>query len=152
MKIPSVDENIRNMMSGGPSKSIIDRNRMSDGQPMFTVEDIARSKDDLDIELRYMFDHYKIGKSYFNDKAVEYYQRIEGHSRDKAKSDCQNLMRTLQKGDITFNRFNEAVRALGFEVIDRAVTIRDDIGEIHTFSTSKAIQYCKDNLNTPISK
>lgn len=143
MKIPSVHENIRNMMGGGPNRSSVDRNRMSDGPPMFTVDDIIASKGDLDIELRYIFDHYRIGKSYFNDKAVEYYQRIEGHSRDKAKSDTQNLMRTLEKGGITDNRFEETIRALNFEIVDRSVTIRDDLGELHTFSTSKALDHCK---------
>ena len=121
----------------------MDRNRMSDGPPMFTVDDIVASKGDLDIELRYIFDHYKIGKSYFNDKAVEYYQRIEGHSRDKAKSDTQNLIRTLEKGGITDNRFEETIRALNFEIVDRSVTIKDDIGELHTFSISKALTHCK---------
>ncbi len=147
MKIPSIDENIRTMMGGGPNKSTVDRNRMSDGQPMFTVDDILQSKGDLDIELRYIFDHYKIGKSYFNDKAVEYYQRIEGHSREKAKSDTQNLQRTLQRGDITFNRLEETIRVLGFEVVDRSLTIRDDLGELQTFSVSKAIAHCKDAVS-----
>ena len=144
MTIPSIDENIRALMGGGPNKSTVDRNRMSDGQPMFTVDDILQSKGHLDIELRYIFDHYKIGKSYFNDKAVEYYQRIEGHSREKAKSDTQNLQRTLQRGDITFNRLEETIRVLGFEVVDRSLTIRDDLGELHTFSVSKAIEHCKE--------
>lgn len=144
MTIPSIDENIRALMGGGPNKSTVDRNRMSDGQPMFTVDDILQSKGDLDIELRYIFDHYKIGKSYFNDKAVEYYQRIEGHSREKAKSDTQNLQRTLQRGDITFNRLEETIRVLGFEVVDRSLTIRDDLGELQTFSVSKAIEHCKE--------
>lgn len=143
MKIPSVHENIRNMMGGGPNRSSVDRNRMSEGSPMFTVDDIIASKGDLDIELRYIFDHYKIGKSYFTDKAVEYYQRIEGHSREKAKSDTQNLMRTLEKGGITDNRFEEAIRALNFEIVDRSVTIRDDLGDLYTFSTSKALDHCK---------
>ena len=144
MTIPSIDENIRALMGGGPNKSTVDRNRMSDGQPMFTVDDILQSKGDLDIELRYIFDHYKIGKSYFNDKAVEYYQRIEGHSREKAKSDTQNLQRTLQRGDITFNRLEETIRVLGFEVVDRSLTIRADLGELQTVSVSKAIEHCKE--------
>lgn len=147
MKIPSVHENIRNMMGGGPSKSTVDRNRMSDGQPLFTVDDIVKSSNDLDIELRYIFDHYNIGRSYINDKAVEYYQRIEGHSREKAKSDTQNLLRTLERGNITFNRLEEAIRVLGFEVVDRSLTVRDDIGELHTFSTSKALAHCKEKLS-----
>jgi hypothetical protein len=145
MKIPSVNDNIRNMMSEGTAKSLVDRSRMSEGQQMFTKADIQKSKGDLDVELRYMFSYFKIGKSYFNDKAVEYYQRIEGHSRDKAKSDTQNLMRTLEKGDITDNRFRETIRTLGFEVVERSVTIRDDTGKLHTFSTSKAYDYCKND-------
>lgn len=145
MKIPSVNDNIKNMMNGGSSQSLIDRNRMSEGQPMFTKEDIQRSKGDLDVELRYMFNYFKIGKAYFSDRATEYYQKIEGHSRDKAKSDTQNLMRTLEKGDITDNRFCEAMRTLGFEVVERSVTIRDDVGKLHTFSTSKAYDYCRNN-------
>lgn len=144
MRIPSVNDNIKNMMDGGSARTLIDRNRMCEGQQMFTKSDIQRSKGDLDVELRYMFDYFKIGKAYFSDKAVEYYQRIEGHSREKAKSDTQNLMRTLEKGDITDNRFREAIRTLGFEVVERSVTIRDDVGELHTFSTSKAYEHCKD--------
>ena len=120
---------------------------MSDGQPLFTVDDIVKSSNDLDIELRYIFDHYNIGRSYINDKAVEYYQRIEGHSREKAKSDTQNLLRTLERGNITFNRLEEAIRVLGFEVVDRSLTVRDDIGELHTFSTSKALAHCKEKLS-----
>lgn len=144
MKIPSIDENIQSMMGGGP-KSAVDRNRMCDGTPMFTKNDILQSKNDLDIELRYVFDHYKIGKSYFSERAVEYYRRYEGHQKDKAKSDTQNLIRTLSKSNITFNRECEALRVLGFEVIDRSVTIRDDVGEIHTFRMSDAMDYCKKN-------
>lgn len=145
MTIPSIDENIRNLMGGGPNRSSVDRNRMSDGAPLFSREDILKSKNDLDIELRYIFDHYRIGKNYFVDKAVEYYQRVEGHSREKAKSDVQNLTRTLQHGNATYNRFCEAVRVLGFEVVDQSVTLRDDIGELHTFSVSDAINHCKEN-------
>jgi len=148
MKIPSIDENIKHLMSGGPNTSSVDRNRMSDGQPLFNKESIIQAKNDLDIELRYIFDHYKIGKSYFSDKSVEHYQRIEGQSRDKAKSSCQNLVRTLQHGDITFNRFEESMRVLGFEVVDRSVTIRDDIGQLQTFSVSKALEYCKEDQNS----
>ena len=143
MKIPSVDENIAHLMGGGPTRSTVDRNRMCDGTPMFTKQDIRESQNDLDIELRYIFDHYKIGKSYFSDKASEYYQRVEGHSRDKAKSDTQNLMRTLLRGNVTFNRVQESLRTLGFEVVDRSLTIRDDVGELHTFRTSDALEYCR---------
>ncbi len=146
MKIPSVHENIRNMMGGGPSKSTVDRNRMSDGQPLFTVDDIVKSSNDLDIELRYIFDHYNIGRSYINDKAVEYYQRIEGHSREKAKSDTQNLLRTLERGNITFNRLEEAIRVLGFEVVDRSLTVRDDLGTLTTFRVSDALDRCRKAL------
>lgn len=143
MKIPSIDENIRSLMSGN-AKSSVDRARMSDGQPLFNKQSIMESKNDLDIELRYVFDHYKIGKSYFNDKAVEYYQRIQGHSKEKAKSDVQNLARTLERGNVTFNRINEAFRVLGFDVVDRSVTLRDDTGELFTFSVSKAMEHCKE--------
>lgn len=144
MKIPSIDENIRNLIGGGPNRSSIDRNRMSDGAPLFTKEDIQQSKNDLDIELRYIFDHYRIGKNYFVDKAVEYYQRVEGHSKEKAKSDVQNLTRTLAHGNVTYNRLQESIRVLGFEVVDRSITIRDDIGQLHTFSVSGAIDHCKN--------
>lgn len=143
MKIPSIDDNIRSLMGGGPAKSSVDRNRMSDGAPLFTRESITQAKNDLDITLRYIFDYYKIGKGYFVDKTTEYYQRIEGHSREKAKSDTQNLTRTLLNGSVTFNRFEESMRVLGFEVVDRSVTIRDDLGELHTFSVSGAIDHCK---------
>lgn len=146
MKIPSIDESIQHLMGGGSSKPSVDRNRMNDGQPLFTKEDILQSKNDLDIQLRYIFDYYKIGKSYFNDRSTDYYHRVEGHSREKAKSDTQNLVRTLARGDITFNRFNESLRTLGFEVVDQSVTIRDDIGELKTFSVSKAIEHCKASL------
>lgn len=145
MKIPSIDENIAHMMGGGPSSSSVDRNRMCDGTPLFTVDDIRQSQNDLDIELRYIFDYYKIGKAYFNDKASEYYQRIEGQSRDKAKSSCQNLTRTLQRGDITFNRLSESLRVLGFEVVDRSITIKDDVGQLMTFSVSQALEHCQES-------
>lgn len=145
MKIPSIDENIAHLMGGGPNKSSVDRNRMCDGVPLFNKDSIRASKNDLDIELRYIFDHYKIGKGYFAEKSVEYYQRVEGQSKDKAKSSCQNLVRTLEKSDITFNRECEALRVLGFEVVDRSITIRDDIGELHTFSLSKAMEHCRSD-------
>lgn len=143
MKIPSVNEMYREMMGEGVIKSSIDRNRMCDGVPLFNKASITAAKNDLDIELRYVFDHYKIGKSYFADKSVEYYQRVEGQSRDQAKSSTQNLVRTLEKGAITDNRFTEALRTLGFEIVDRSVTIRDDQGELFTFSVSKALEHCR---------
>jgi len=140
MKIPSTDEAIRQLMGSDRQRTLIDRARMRDGQPLFTKEDIRQARNNLDIELRAIFDHFEIGKNYFCERSTEYYQNVEGHSRDKAKSDTQNLVRTLEKGGITDNRFEETLRAIGFEIVDRSVTIKDSVGELYTFSTSKTIQ------------
>lgn len=147
MHIPSTDETIKRLMSAGSNSSTVERSRMKDGQPLFTMEDVANSRNSLDVELRYIFQHFEMGKSYFNDKSVEYYQKVEGHSRDKAKSDTQNLIRTLEKGNITDNRFEESIRVLGFEIIDRSVTIRDEIGNTYTFSSSQALKDAKKHLD-----
>lgn len=125
--------------------SAADRTRMSDGPALFNRDDVRKSRNDLDLMMRYMFDSMHISKSYLNDKCVDYYQTILKHSRDKAKSDTQNLIRTLEKGDITNNRFEEALTCLGFEILDRSITVKDDIGEIHTFSTSAAHKACHED-------
>lgn len=140
MHIPSTDENIRHLIGAGAQRSMVERSRMKDGQPLFTMEDVRKSRNRLDVELRYIFHYFEMGKSYLNDKSVEYYQKVEGHSREKAKSDTQNLIRTLEKGNITDNRFEEAIRVLGFEIVDRSITIKDEIGNKYTFSTSQALQ------------
>ena len=142
MKFGSVDETMQELLNGG-EKTSIDRARMSDGPPLFTRDDIRRSQNELDMSLRYIFDDLKIGKSYLSDKATDYFQRIAGHPREKAKSDTQNLVRTLEKGDITFNRYRETMRCLGWEIVDLSVTIRDDLGQMKTFSTAEA----QANLN-----
>lgn len=141
MKI-QVDETIQEMLSGG-SASTIDRARMSEGPKVFNKEDIRRSKNDLDLTLRYLFDSMNIGKTYLGDKAVEYYQTVKHRNKEKAKSDTQNLIRTLEKGKITFNRFEEALNCLNFEIVDHSITIRDDVGQLHTFSRSQALAACK---------
>lgn len=147
MNIPSTDETIKQLMGADRQRSSVERARMHDGRPLFTREDILQSRNNLDINLRSIFDHFQIGKTYFNDKAVEYYQKVEDRTVVEAKSDTQNLIRTLEKGCITDNRFEETLRTLGFEIVDRSVTIRDDIGELHTFSTSETIK----KLNAQVS-
>lgn len=140
MNIPSTDETILQLMGSDRQRSSVERARMHDGRPLFTKDDIVRSRNNLDINLRAIFEHFQIGKTYFNDKAVEYYQKVEDRTVAEAKSDTQNLIRTLEKGCITDNRFEETLRTLGFEIVDRSVTIKDDVGELHTFSTSKTIR------------
>ena len=137
MTLGFIDSAMEELMRGGPGTTI-DRARMSDGPPLFNKEDIRKSQNELDVSLRYIFDHMKIGKSYLGDKATDYYQSIAKHGREKAKSDTQNLVRTLEKGDITFNRYSETMRCLGWDLIDLSVTVKDDVGEIHTFSTAEA--------------
>lgn len=147
MRIPSIDETIRQLMGDNAETSTVERSRMKDGQPLFTMKDVQEGRNSLDIELRYIFQHFEIGKSYFNDKSVEYFRKVMNHPRDKAKSDTQNLIRTLVKNDITDNRFTEAIRVLGFEIVDRSVTIKDDTGALHTFSRSQAIAECNAAKN-----
>lgn len=139
MHIPSPDQTVRALFSAGKhSEQIVPKSRMKDGPPMFKKEDIAESRNNLDLMLRDIFVSFDIGRSYFSDKSVAYYQNIERHSKDKAKSDTQNLIRTLEKGNITDNRFEETIRTLGFEIVDRSITLKDDVGDLHTFSISKA--------------
>ena len=138
MHIPSPAENIQTLINAQTGASSLRRSRMRDGVPLFDKEDIAQARNDLDLEMRHICASFQIGRSYFSERAIEYYRTIEGHSLEKAKSDTQNLLRTLEKGKISNNRFEEALRSLGFEIIDRSVTFKDDLGEVHTFSTSKA--------------
>ena len=140
MHIPTPDENIRALMSAGPSVSSIHHPRMRDGVPVFTEQDVRDSQNSLDLLMRDVFVSFEIGRSFFSDKAVEYFRTVEDRTRDQAKSDTQNLIRTLEKGGISNNRFEETMRTLGFEIIDRSVTFKDDLGELHTFSTSKTKQ------------
>lgn len=140
MNIPSTDETIKQLMGADRQRSSVERARMHEGRPLFTKKDIANTRNNLlDINLRSIFDHFQIGKTYFTDKAVEYYQKVEDRTVAEAKSDTQNLLRTIEKGGITDRRFEETLRTLGFEIVDRSVTIKDDVGELHTFSTSKTI-------------
>ena len=139
MTIPSTDETIKKLMGSDLKRTTVETARMKDGPPLFTREDIVASRNRLDLLLRPIFVEFEIGKTYFNDKAVEYYHKVENHTKAQAKSDTQNLIRTLEKGGITDNRFEETLRALGFEIVDRSVTIKDYVGDLHTFSTSKVM-------------
>lgn len=143
MHIPTPNADIRALLSAGPSVSSISHSRMKDGPPVFDAQDVRDAQNSLDLLMRDIFVSFEIGRSYFSDKSVEYFRNVEDRTREQAKSDTQNLIRTLEKGGISNNRFEETMRTLGFEIIDRSVTFKDDLGEVHTFSTSKT----KDKYN-----
>lgn len=145
MRIPTTDETIKRLMGSCENTPKTERTRMKDGPPLFTRKDILEARNRLDIELRAVFNEYEIGKTYFNETTVDYFQTVEGHPKAQAKSDTQNLIRTLERGGITDRRFEETLRALGFEILDRSVTVKDPAGDIKTFSTSRILADLQKN-------
>ena len=143
MRIAPPDQTVARLLAEAESKSRTPIT-MQEGQPLFTKEDIERGKNNLDRQLRYFCDYCRMGKDYLINKAVDHYQLVEGHGRERAKSNTQNLIRALEKGDITYNRFEELFRVLGYEILDQSTTVRDQNGNVTTFSTSDAIKRIKE--------
>lgn len=79
------------------------------GKLLFTEDDISETSSILDRSLRRIFVSNKITFEYFKERYKRYHP-------NKTASDMGNLISSLKKGNITFNRFEEAVNTIGLTI------------------------------------
>ena len=134
--IADIDKETRKRLYGQQKVSTVEDAQMSAGSPMFTEEDVHSTQHCLDIILRSVFVSKRISKDFFSAKCHEY-ALSQGPLPLQANTFGSNLMRTLVKGNITINRFLEALNVLGMTLADMQVTVKSSHGADEKFSVQE---------------
>jgi len=136
MVIPVLDESIRERLYGAPAVASVDMTLMSSGTQLFDEASIYATQHPLDVLLRTIFVEKRISKEYFSAKCREYALR-KGYQPLQANTEGSNLVRTLQQGGITINRFLQTLSVLNLTLTDMQVSFKTPEGVDETFSVRK---------------
>ena len=136
MVIPVIDESVRERLYGAPTVASVDTVLMSSGTQLFSEESIYETQHPLDIVLRTIFVEKRISKEYFAAKCREYALR-KGYQPLQANTEGSNLVRTLQQGGITINRFLQTLSVLNLTLTDLQVSFRTTDGTEETYGVRK---------------
>lgn len=137
MKIPEISEEFRERFLNGP-KCTAAQLAMTAGSPLFLPEEVLATNHELDILLRSVFVRKQISKEYFSQQCRRYAIEVMGFLSTQANTPGSNLIRALKIGNITIQRFNEALQILNFNIVEMKLTVTDANGVQETFSTTDA--------------
>nr|DAQ06662.1 MAG TPA: hypothetical protein [Caudoviricetes sp.] len=139
MEIPNISEQFAAIFAGPVVN--VDETLKHTGHLIFTEADIAASSNDLDRLLRMVFVQNQITYEYFSQKCKKYSVEVL-NNHDTENSTQSNLLRALQKGNITNNRFVEAIAlVLGYIITDRSLTLTSPDGTVTTYNVSDSYKY-----------
>ncbi len=137
MKIPELSQEYRERFLNGPKCTPL-QIEMSAGSPLFSREEVLESRHEDDILLRSIFVEYNISKEWFSQQCRKYAIEVLGLLPSQANTPGSNLIRALKTGNISNQRYNEALRVLNYSIVDQSVTIRDPEGNVKTFTVQDA--------------
>lgn len=136
MKIPNLEDEFKNAFSG--SIVSVDEVLKTSGRPIFTIDDVRAVSTPLDRILRMVFVKNRVTYEYFNQCCRKYAIEVLHSHQTQINSVGSNIVRTLQKGNISHGRFFEAlVDVLGYKLIDLKITFQSDQGEMLVESLSQ---------------
>lgn len=144
-KIADIDKMTRERLYGAKVVTSIEDSLMSSGTPLFDESKIYETNHFLDIVLRTIFVEKRISKEYFSAKCREYALK-RGYQPLQANTEGSNLVRTLQAGGITINRFTQTLKVLGLTMTDLQVSFTGANGAEETYSVKKT------SVTHPINK
>ncbi len=137
MKIPEISQEFRERFLNGPRCSPLQL-EMSAGTPLFVREEVLETRHDCDILLRSVFVEYNVSKEWFSAQCRKYAIEVLGLLPSQANTPGSNLIRALKTGNISNQRYAEALRILNYTVVNQSVTIRDIEGKVKTFTVDDA--------------
>ncbi len=139
MKIPEISEEFKERFLNGPRCTAAELER-SAGMALFTEDEVLATSHELDILLRSVFVRKRISKEHFAQQCRRYAIEVMGLMSAQANTPGSNLMRALKMGNITIQRFNEALQVLNFTISEATVTLADTDGKQETFSVRDAYE------------